>query len=288
MKRIILPLFLLLSFVLAAYADVPNEIRYNGRLKSYQTPVTGTKQIKFQIYASATGGTALWDSGYLSVSITSGIFSCVLTPNVDWRKKDLWLQLIVDGKELTPREKLMAQPYALQARAAENGVPAGTVIAYAGNNVPAGYMLCDGSTVNTSDYPELFQAIGTTYGGTVTQFKLPDFRGMFLRGQGSNTVTTTPGGTVTIASAGLGVKQSDAMRDISGSFPNTITASWAITNYPTSGVFSYSDFFNAGNGGGNGAANNAAQVTFNPGSKVPTSPAENRPANYAVNYCIKY
>jgi microcystin-dependent protein len=39
------------------------------------------------------------------------------------------------------------------------------------------FLFCDGSTVNISSYPELFDAIGTTFGGDgVTNFNLPDFR----------------------------------------------------------------------------------------------------------------
>ena len=50
---------------------------------------------------------------------------------------------------------------------------------------PAGYLLADGSTLNIEDYPALFAVIGQTYGyegGKMHQtFKLPDFRGHFLR-----------------------------------------------------------------------------------------------------------
>jgi microcystin-dependent protein len=67
-------------------------------------------------------------------------------------------------------------------------IPAGTIIAYGGtvaaNNVPAGWLLCDGSIVSQLNYPELYAAIGTSYGtgsGSGT-FALPDLRGVFLRG----------------------------------------------------------------------------------------------------------
>lgn len=52
--------------------------------------------------------------------------------------------------------------------------PIGTKIDYAGNEVPEGYLKADGSLVKKADYPELFDIIGYTYGGSGDEFKLPD------------------------------------------------------------------------------------------------------------------
>jgi microcystin-dependent protein len=68
--------------------------------------------------------------------------------------------------------------------AIESLVPPGAVIAYAGDSVPSGWLLCDGSHVDRTSFAGLFAAIGTGHGegdGTTT-FALPDFRGYFLRG----------------------------------------------------------------------------------------------------------
>lgn len=46
----------------------------------------------------------------------------------------------------------------------------------------AGWLVCDGSSLNRNDYPELFSALGYLYGGSGNTFLLPDLRGMFLRG----------------------------------------------------------------------------------------------------------
>ena len=60
----------------------------------------------------------------------------------------------------------------------KNKVLIGSITAYAGQTVPEGYMICDGSTLNKADYPELFDIIGTVYGGDgVTTFKLPNLLG---------------------------------------------------------------------------------------------------------------
>lgn len=68
--------------------------------------------------------------------------------------------------------------------------PVGTVIAFAGRlgaeatqPIEAwGWMPCDGRTLSSQLYPELFVALGYVYGGSGNQFKLPDYRGYFLRG----------------------------------------------------------------------------------------------------------
>ena len=61
-------------------------------------------------------------------------------------------------------------------------VPAGSVFYVAMLNVPAGYLVCNGAAISTTSYPELFSAIGYTYGGAGTTFHLPDLRGQFIRG----------------------------------------------------------------------------------------------------------
>lgn len=65
-------------------------------------------------------------------------------------------------------------------------MPAGSVVAYAGTNIPEGWLLCDGRYFLTSAYPNLYRAIGRLYGGYAGYFNIPDYRGMFLRGVSGN------------------------------------------------------------------------------------------------------
>ncbi|WP_455474481.1 phage tail protein [Bartonella sp. B30(2025)] len=61
--------------------------------------------------------------------------------------------------------------------------PAGFIATFAMQELPRGWLLCDGATYNRKDYPQLFEAIGDKWGkDSDTTFKVPDFRGMFLRG----------------------------------------------------------------------------------------------------------
>lgn len=62
--------------------------------------------------------------------------------------------------------------------------PVGSVIAFAGNSSPAGWLLCDGSAVSRETYADLFAVIGTTYGagdGSNT-FNVPDLADRFIQG----------------------------------------------------------------------------------------------------------
>jgi microcystin-dependent protein len=56
---------------------------------------------------------------------------------------------------------------------------AGIIAPYGGTVLPTGWLLCDGSAVSRSLYPELFAAIGTTYGAGdgSTTFNLPNYKG---------------------------------------------------------------------------------------------------------------
>lgn len=67
----------------------------------------------------------------------------------------------------------------------------GEIKMFGGSQIPAGWFLCDGSTVSRTTYSGLFRVIGTTFGvgdGSTT-FTLPDFRGRIPIGVGTGTAT---------------------------------------------------------------------------------------------------
>lgn len=66
-------------------------------------------------------------------------------------------------------------------------VPAGQTVFFAGpvDNVPEGWILCDGTALSQSNFASLFQAIGKTWGGVGNlTFNVPDFRDKILIGAG--------------------------------------------------------------------------------------------------------
>lgn len=62
--------------------------------------------------------------------------------------------------------------------------PTGTVIAFAGNSAPTGYLICNGAAVSRTTYAKLFAVIGTTYGAGdgSTTFNLPNLTDKFIMG----------------------------------------------------------------------------------------------------------
>ena len=67
--------------------------------------------------------------------------------------------------------------------------PVGTILSYGGLTPPSnGYLLCNGQAISRTTYKDLFDVIGTNFGSGdgSTTFNLPDLRGEFLRGAGTN------------------------------------------------------------------------------------------------------
>ena len=91
-------------------------------------------------------------------------------------------------------------PY-LGGNAEAGFTPIGTIIAVMGNSAPTNYLACNGQVVNIADYPELANYFLAQFGsrnkfggdGTTT-FGIPDLRGEFLRGTGTNGHTGQGGG----------------------------------------------------------------------------------------------
>ena len=87
----------------------------------------------------------------------------------------------------------------------ESGIedtPVGHIIPYMGNNTPKHYLICDGGEYNIIDYPYLAQHFTDEFGSVnyfggdgTTTFAVPDLRGEFLRGSGTNSHTNQGSGS---------------------------------------------------------------------------------------------
>ena len=193
-------------------------------------------------------------------------------------------------------QQMLSVPYALSARKADsasiavkaksadsakiaafavNGVPAGSVLSTASNNIPIGYLLCNGQALDTTLYSNLFTAIGYTYGGSGSSFNLPDYRGTFLRGLDN--------GRGYDVGRAIGTYQTDAF-----------------------GAHSHHEF--GGDGYSSGLSNNNVPAISSTdvdgnirrvtgytldreatlGKSSTEGDTETRPKNYSVNYIIKY
>lgn len=82
--------------------------------------------------------------------------------------------------------------------------PVGEITMYGSATAPAGWLSCNGASVAVSAYPDLFDVIGYTFGGSGASFNLPNFTDRFPIGSGTKAVGTSGGAsTKTIAEANL-------------------------------------------------------------------------------------
>ena len=101
----------------------------------------------------------------------------------------------------------------------------GCIVPFAGaaEKVPAHWLICDGSEVGRSEYPDLFDCIGETYGAGdgSTTFNLPDYRECALVGIGKNTTDvkdSTEGGTQNHDEYTLGEFKDDQLQNHAHSY----------------------------------------------------------------------
>jgi hypothetical protein len=98
-------------------AQAPNSLMYQGRLTtSAGAAITAATNVTFAIYAAASGGTALWSSGTVSVTPDqNGVFTVELTaiPTSVFNGSRRYIGITVAGDtEMTPRQLLTSAPYA--------------------------------------------------------------------------------------------------------------------------------------------------------------------------------
>jgi hypothetical protein len=133
-----------------------------------------------------------------------------------------------------------------------------------------------------ASYPELSSALGKA--------SVPDFRGLFLRGYGSQSHAQNNGSTVGVTSTlhtsgSLGTVQGDANRNVTGEV-QTIWSARPITG-TSSGALSKKNYGMASVDNNGVTVNDGTiDLDFDTSRVVPTS-NENRPVNIAVRYLIR-
>lgn len=151
-------------------------------------------------------------------------------------------------------------------------LPVGSVFPYAGTAAPSGYLLCFGQSLLRASYPDLFTAIGTTYGAADgTHFTLPDLRGRMVAGKdnmggsGAGRLQTANGGLDGTVLGGAG--GADVKTLVAGNLPPYTPAGSVSTS---SSVASTTTHLNSAVNGGSGAFGtySASGGTFNAASAL--------------------
>lgn len=157
-------------------------------------------------------------------------------------------------------------------------IPIGTILAFPNEKSGSKKTLpCDGGWYLKSEYPKLYAYLGSEYSVSSTHFRVPDYRGYFLRGFDKTGTVDPDGSARTFVDP-----QGDAIRNITGKlggtgfiqvggqrFSGAFTTDWSL-KMPDSRSASWWD--------GMGAIFDASMV-------VPVAP-ENRPINKVVSYHI--
>jgi microcystin-dependent protein len=183
-------------------AKIRNSAVTNSKLSS--NSVSNVKVQSNTLTADKLNVTAIGNG----LTRTAGVVDDVPVPNAV-------LQTNIDNSSIT-----FSNTGALQVPVILNLT--GVVVPFAGQStsVPSGWLLCDGSEYSNAQYPKLAQVLGTTYGGSPTTFKVPDFRNRtFWGGDASNVGTVKAAGIPNIAGI------------VASEITSNITSKWGAFKY---------------------------------------------------------
>lgn len=153
--------------------------------------------------------------------------------------------------------------------------PTGTVIWFAGVNVPEGYLLCNGSAVSRTVYSDLFDVIGVKFGAgdALTTFNLPKLTdNRFIEG-----------------SASAGTQRDAGLPNITGVGPRISEEIW--NGVGASGAIYFNNSY-TGSGGENGDREFRNQVGWNfdasKSNSIYGGSSTVQPKSLTLLPCIKY
>lgn len=199
MKRLFLLLVAILMLPAAAEA-VPEYFNYQARIfDASGAPLQGARNLSFTIYDATQAGNIVWGpftcdgqtgDGHADRAVVwDGWFNVIIGPRdtsgrsvlqafLTYDANPRFIEVSVEGATITPRQQLLAAPYAMRAAQADeakhalNGVPPGCIMAYYGELAPSGWLICDGTAIPPGvEYDELRNLIGPN---------TPDLRGRSL------------------------------------------------------------------------------------------------------------
>lgn len=187
----------------------------------------------------------------------------------------------------------MAQLSAV-ANVAVPTIPVGSLQSYAGPNAPYGWLLCDGSAVSRTQYPDLYSALGTAYGSGngSTTFNIPDMRGRMPVGKGTHSDVATLGNNDGVAVANRRPKHQHTVYDPGHVHDETMPLATGGGVAANPGVYLSANWTNSipastSWSGGLNTASNTTGVKVNPEGTASSSAPTDAPGYLVTNYIIK-
>jgi hypothetical protein len=113
-----------MTFVLFGYSQTTPKFNIQGTLKNANGAAVqdGAQQVVFRLYNQQQGGTPVWTET-ATVTVTGGVYNYNLGSGVtlppDIFTEGLYLGVVIDGSELSPRGELTSAPYAFHASTAQ-------------------------------------------------------------------------------------------------------------------------------------------------------------------------
>jgi hypothetical protein len=189
------------------FAQGATAFTYQGQLRDTGTNANGTYTLIFSIYNAATGGSQIGGNLTNSLTLSNGFF----TVNLDFGTgiftgSARWLDINVDGQELSPRVQVLATPYALFAASAAtvtNGAITSVQLAASSinaTNIAAGQVvksingltdlvsLSAGANISLTTNGQTLTISGTGSGGSSVSNYIPNIQ--YFASNGNFTVPT--------------------------------------------------------------------------------------------------
>ena len=217
----------------------------NGNINGNANTATNLKNVTtFQLAGDVSSPTVAFDGqvgSYTKVfttSLTANIIKSKSEPFPNVSNKNDYVLTYRASEESTASLGLIKQTR--NTFVGDLGVPMGAIMPYAGASAPYGYLFCDGSEVEKSKFPDLFDAIGTLYNGAstlngVNTFRLPDLRGRFALGKDNmdngGTVPNALGGYIDGGGGNID-RVPDTKADILGEGAGSSSVALTLSNLP--------------------------------------------------------
>jgi len=117
-------LSVLLFSLSVAGADVPGQVNYQGFLTDGDgIPIDGPVEMLFAIYDQETDGIEVWSEGPMTISVVGGVYNVILGETTPITPALLggprWLEVIVGGEYLAPRESIVSSFFAIESMDAD-------------------------------------------------------------------------------------------------------------------------------------------------------------------------
>jgi hypothetical protein len=138
-------------------AQEPQMFRYQGRILDNDALVSGNLDFSFKLYDTPTGGSSLYEDTS-TITVVDGLYSTMIGDDTTsggdlgdaLNNPAVYLEIEVGGETLTPRERIVSVPYAM------NGLPSGSVVLSASNPNAAleakGYSLVNSDVNSPEDW----------------------------------------------------------------------------------------------------------------------------------------